>query len=233
MTVHRRASTGDSGRSGGPSEAARDLGFPPISAPISTPSYDVLTTDIEGPIRIEWRLTANAREALRPGSPSTSPDVADAASERGDLAFRGRFREMDEECGMRQRLPRAPPFLWAVHGMSRLRSSRAPLESPEGAWGKSFPPHPFFPFSLATSAAEGQEVRVAAWGGEMNGAERLIRRAVSSTSRSALRQSRHDRMPLVNRRWTARTACGRSSACTRTSAPGRPTAMRGCPGKPA
>jgi hypothetical protein len=45
---------------------ALDLGFPDHFRPNLDALFDVLTTDIEGPIRIEWRLTRNAAAGLGP-----------------------------------------------------------------------------------------------------------------------------------------------------------------------
>ena len=64
---------------------ARDLGFPDHFRPNLDALFDVLTTDIEGPIRIEWRLTESAAAALACDLAPLRRTLEDAAAERDDL----------------------------------------------------------------------------------------------------------------------------------------------------
>ena len=66
---------------------ALDLGFPDHFRPNLDALFDVLTTDIEGPIRIEWRLTGNAAAGLGPDLEPLRRTIADAAAERDDLTL--------------------------------------------------------------------------------------------------------------------------------------------------
>ena len=62
----------------------RDLGHP---APIPNLDalYDVLRTDIEGPVTIAWRLSRATREALGADLPGLRRVLEDVARERPDL----------------------------------------------------------------------------------------------------------------------------------------------------
>ncbi len=64
---------------------ARDLRFPAHFRPNLDALFDVLTTDIAGPARIEWRLGRNAARALGPDLEPLRRTLADAATERPDL----------------------------------------------------------------------------------------------------------------------------------------------------
>jgi ribonuclease inhibitor len=66
---------------------ALDLGFPDHFQPNLDALFDVLTTDIEGPIRIEWRLTRRAAAALGPDLEPLRRTIGDAAAERDDLTL--------------------------------------------------------------------------------------------------------------------------------------------------
>ncbi len=66
---------------------ALDLGFPDHFRPNLDALFDVLTTDIEGPIRIEWRLTRNAAATLGPDLEPLLRTIAAAAAERDDLTL--------------------------------------------------------------------------------------------------------------------------------------------------
>lgn len=64
---------------------ARDLDFPAHFRPNLDALYDVLTTDIAGPIRIEWRLSAVVEAALGADLEPLRRTLADAAAVRDDL----------------------------------------------------------------------------------------------------------------------------------------------------
>ncbi len=66
---------------------ARDLGFPAHFRPNLDALFDVLTTDLPGPIRIEWRLSAAAAGALGADLRPLCRTLADAAAERADLTL--------------------------------------------------------------------------------------------------------------------------------------------------
>lgn len=67
---------------------ASELGFPPHFRPNLDALFDVLTTDLEGPITIDWRLTENARKALAGDYDAIARTLADAARARDDLTLR-------------------------------------------------------------------------------------------------------------------------------------------------
>ncbi len=67
---------------------ARELGFPAHFRPNLDALFDVLTTDLEGPITIDWRLTGNARKALAGDYDAIARTLADAARARDDLTLR-------------------------------------------------------------------------------------------------------------------------------------------------
>ena len=64
---------------------SRDLGFPAHFRPNLDALFDVLTTDIQGPIRIEWQLSAKAAAALGDDLAPLCRTLADAAEARDDL----------------------------------------------------------------------------------------------------------------------------------------------------
>jgi ribonuclease inhibitor len=64
-----------------------ELGFPDHFRPNLDALFDVLTTDLEGPIRIEWRLTPGTAAALGADLEPLRRTLADAARERPDLAL--------------------------------------------------------------------------------------------------------------------------------------------------
>lgn len=64
---------------------AQDLAFPAYFGGNLDALFDVLTTDIPGPLRVEWRLTENATTALGPDLEALRRVLADAAAERDDL----------------------------------------------------------------------------------------------------------------------------------------------------
>ena len=66
---------------------ALDLGFPDHFRPNLDALFDVLRADIEGPIRIEWRLTRNAAAGLGPDLEPLQRTLRDAAAERDDLTL--------------------------------------------------------------------------------------------------------------------------------------------------
>jgi ribonuclease inhibitor len=66
---------------------ARDLGFPAHFRPNLDALFDVLTTDIPGPILIEWQLSARAAAALGADLAPLRRALADAAEARGDLVL--------------------------------------------------------------------------------------------------------------------------------------------------
>ncbi|MCB9967612.1 MAG: barstar family protein [Geminicoccaceae bacterium] len=59
---------------------ARELAFPPHFRPNLDALYDVLTTDLEGPISIDWRATDNARRALAGDFDAIARTLAEAAA---------------------------------------------------------------------------------------------------------------------------------------------------------
>jgi ribonuclease inhibitor len=66
---------------------ALDLGFPDHFRPNLDALFDVLTTDLEGPIRIEWRLTRSAAAGLGPDLEPLRRTIMDAAAARDDLTL--------------------------------------------------------------------------------------------------------------------------------------------------
>lgn len=64
---------------------ARDLDFPSHFRPNLDALYDVLTTDLAGPIRIEWRLSVVAEAALGADLEPLCRTLAEAAAVRDDL----------------------------------------------------------------------------------------------------------------------------------------------------
>jgi ribonuclease inhibitor len=66
---------------------AAELGFPDHFRPNLDALFDVLTTDIEGPIRIEWRLTPATAAALGADLEPLRRTLADAALARPDLTL--------------------------------------------------------------------------------------------------------------------------------------------------
>jgi ribonuclease inhibitor len=64
---------------------ARDLGFPAHFRPNLDALFDVLTSDIRGPVRIEWQLSAKAAAALGADLDPLCRTLADAAASRDDL----------------------------------------------------------------------------------------------------------------------------------------------------
>jgi ribonuclease inhibitor len=66
---------------------ALDLGFPDHFRPNLDALFDVLTADIEGPIRIEWRLTRNAVAGIGPDLEPLQRTIRDATAERDDLTL--------------------------------------------------------------------------------------------------------------------------------------------------
>jgi ribonuclease inhibitor len=67
---------------------ASELAFPPHFRPNLDALYDVLTTDLEGPITIHWRATEHARRALAGDFEAIARTLAAAAAERDDLTLR-------------------------------------------------------------------------------------------------------------------------------------------------
>lgn len=66
---------------------ARELGFPAHFRPNLDALFDVLTTDIPGPIRIEWQLGASTARALGADLEPLRRTLLDAAAERPDLTL--------------------------------------------------------------------------------------------------------------------------------------------------
>jgi len=64
---------------------AHDLVFPAYFGCNLDALFDVLTTDIAGPLRIEWRVTEHAAAALGQDLERLRRVLTDAASERDDL----------------------------------------------------------------------------------------------------------------------------------------------------
>jgi len=64
---------------------ARDLCFPAYFGHNLDALFDVLTTDLEGPIVIEWRLTERAEAALGDDLAPLRRTLEQAAGERSDL----------------------------------------------------------------------------------------------------------------------------------------------------
>ena len=64
---------------------AAELGFPVHFRPNLDALFDVLTTDLEGPIRIEWRLGPTTAAALGADLEPLRRTLVDAARERPDL----------------------------------------------------------------------------------------------------------------------------------------------------
>lgn len=64
---------------------AHDLAFPGHFGGNLDALFDVLTTDIAGPLRIEWRVTERAGVALGQDLEALRRVLADAAAERDDL----------------------------------------------------------------------------------------------------------------------------------------------------
>ncbi len=67
---------------------ARELAFPPHFRPNLDALFDVLTTDLEGPITIDWRATERARRALAGDFDAIARTLEQAAKARDDLIFR-------------------------------------------------------------------------------------------------------------------------------------------------
>lgn len=66
---------------------ARDLDFPAHFRPNLDALFDVLTTDIQGPIRIEWRISGMVEAALGSELEPLRRTLADAAASRADLVL--------------------------------------------------------------------------------------------------------------------------------------------------
>jgi ribonuclease inhibitor len=66
---------------------ARELGFPAHFRPNLDALFDVLTTDIPGPIRIEWQLTTTTVRALGADLEPLRRTLVDATAERPDLTL--------------------------------------------------------------------------------------------------------------------------------------------------
>lgn len=66
---------------------ARELGFPPHFRPNLDALFDVLTTDLEGPITIEWRVTPHARRSLAADYHAILDTLEAAARARDDLSL--------------------------------------------------------------------------------------------------------------------------------------------------
>lgn len=66
---------------------ARDLDFPPYFRPNLDALFDVLTTDMRGPLRIEWRLSAAVEAALGADLEPLRQTLAAAAAARDDLVL--------------------------------------------------------------------------------------------------------------------------------------------------
>lgn len=64
---------------------ARELDFPAHFRPNLDALFDVLTTDVAGPVRIEWRLSAPLEAALGADLVPLRRTLADAAAARDDL----------------------------------------------------------------------------------------------------------------------------------------------------
>jgi ribonuclease inhibitor len=64
---------------------ARDLDFPSHFGGNLDALFDVLTTDIAGPLAIEWHLTRRAAMALGGDLGPVRRTLEDAAAERADL----------------------------------------------------------------------------------------------------------------------------------------------------
>ena len=64
---------------------ARDLGFPAHFRPNLDALFDVLTTDIRGPIRIDWQLSAKTEAAIGCDLGPLCRTLGDAARARDDL----------------------------------------------------------------------------------------------------------------------------------------------------
>ncbi len=67
---------------------AGELGFPPHFRPNLDALFDVLTTDVAGPVTIDWRLTENARKALGGDYAAIARTLTEAAQARDDLTLR-------------------------------------------------------------------------------------------------------------------------------------------------
>lgn len=66
---------------------ARDLAFPAHFGHNLDALFDLLTTEVEGPVRIRWRLAARARAALGDDLAPLRRTLEDAAAERPDLTL--------------------------------------------------------------------------------------------------------------------------------------------------
>ena len=64
---------------------AHDLAFPAHFGGNLDALFDVLTTDIAGPLRIEWRVTEHAASSLGQDLEPLRRVLTDAAAERDDL----------------------------------------------------------------------------------------------------------------------------------------------------
>jgi ribonuclease inhibitor len=67
---------------------ARDLEFPAHFRANLDALFDVLTTDIPGPIRIEWQLSAKVERAIGTDLDPLRRTLTDAAEARDDLRLR-------------------------------------------------------------------------------------------------------------------------------------------------
>ena len=67
---------------------AHDLGFPPHAAGNLDALWDVLRTDIAGPIEIVWRDSARARAALGTDFEAIVGVLREAAAARRDVTLR-------------------------------------------------------------------------------------------------------------------------------------------------
>jgi ribonuclease inhibitor len=66
---------------------SRDLGFPPHARINLDALWDVLSTDVEGPISVEWRNAAEARRRLGPAFDDLLGVLRDVAATRGDFSL--------------------------------------------------------------------------------------------------------------------------------------------------
>ncbi len=66
---------------------ARELGFPAHFGRNLDALWDVLTTDVEGPVRIVWRLDSGLRAELGEFAEALVALFEDVARERADFTF--------------------------------------------------------------------------------------------------------------------------------------------------
>ncbi len=66
---------------------ARKLGFPAHFRANLDALFDVLTTDLEGPVTIEWRVTPHARRSLAADFDAIVATLEAAARTRDDLTL--------------------------------------------------------------------------------------------------------------------------------------------------